>query len=522
MGLTLLVSGWQAPLTMKSPIWSTYAVSALTLLLGTTIGSAQLQLTWDSSGTTAPNPSDGGGVWLDSDKWWDGSAHTTWNNATHANTIAVFGNNGGSGTVTIGTSGVSAGGLRFNSVTNLVGYLLDAGTLTLATGSTIDIRSGASNPTNTSRVRFGSTSILKGSNISISNAVQGTAFASYATLSGNNTWTDTLTLTGNSTGLFVDATSPNALNSLSQITIGSSATLALNQHNTAYGSATFQNINIQGSGLGNRGSLRFDGGTVTLNSNITLTGDGRMSTNTNGVGMINGIISGNHHLTIGSDTDTVNRIVLNRTNTFNQLTIIKGNVQVGTAGAGTTGLGVVNLAGDTASSNPAILSGTGTARSGVFVSGGIIRPGDSGGANVGTFNVTLNLNYTGTSGLPAPTTVTELTLTTGGISDRINVGGDLRLHGNGNIVLAFSTAYTTPVAGDFWTLYTVGGQIFEEGGFTYANNIKAPDISAQGYGWQYTTSGNNIIATIVAIPEASHALLALTGLGFMAARRRRL
>lgn len=504
---------------MKSPLWSKHSVSALTLLLGTTIGSAQVQLTWDSNGTTTPDPADGGGAWLDANKWLDGTTHTTWNNTTHANTTAIFGAGGTSGTVTLGT-GVSAGGLRFNSVSGGTGYLIGAGTLTLANNAVIDIRDGASAAGAGSRVRFSSTSVLAGSNVTISNAVQGTNFGSYATLGGNNTWTGALTLTGNGTGLFVDSVVPAALNTLTQVNVGSTATLALNQSTTAYGSGTFQTINIGGNGLGNRGSLRFDNGTVTVSANIVLGAEGRMSTNGSGIGIINGIISGSHNLVINSDTDAINRIVLNRTNTFNQLTINKGNVQLGTAGVGTSGAGVVNLAGaiSPTNTNPAILSGTGTARSGVYVTGGIIRPGDNGGSDIGTLNVTLNLNYTGTS---SRSTVTELTLTTGGISDRINVGGDLRLHGNGDIVLAFSTAYTTPVEGDFWTLYTVGNTITQESGFTFADNIKAPDISGFGYSWQYSITGNNIIATIVAIPEASHTLLALTGLGFMAARRRR-
>lgn len=483
-------------------------------LLGSALVSAEL--TWDADGAAGVNPSDGGGAWLGAN-WWDGTNHTTWNNVTHANTQAIFGSGGAIGTVTLG-SGVSAGGLRFDAVLDAKGYLFGSGTLTLAPNAVIDIRDGASNAGAGDRVRF--TSFVAGSDITISNAVDGGSFASYATFSGNNTWTGTLTLTGNSTGLFVDTSTANALNTLTAVNIGSNATLALNT-----GTYTVPTLRIGGSGLGNRGSLRFDNGIVNVNSNIILTSDGRMSTNANGIGVINGVISGNFNLAVSSGTDAVNKIVLKNTNTFNQLTVSRGNVQIGEAGVGTGGRNVVNLNGSVA--NPAIISGTGKVLGGLYVSGGSINPGDNFGVDIGTLIVTGNLNFTGVT---ATQTVANFTLGSGGISDRINVSGDLRLQGNGNFSVLFDAGYT-PTLNDSWTLIDWNGTLIQND-FNMGDNLRTgadadgnegnlnlADLTASGYRWNVGTDTGALVVTIV--PEPSVAMLSVLAVAGFASRRRR-
>jgi len=489
-------------------------------ILGSALVSAQL--TWDANGTTTPDPSDGGGAWLGTDFWWDGAAHTTWNNTTHANTQAIFGSGGVSGTITLG-SGVSAGGILLNAVSPATGYQFGSGKLTLAPNAVIDIRDGASNAGAGDRVRFGASSIVAGSDVTVSNAVvTGSAFASYASFSGSNTWTGALTLTGNNTGLFVDANS-NALSTLTAVNIGSTATLALTT-----GTYSVPTIRIGGDGLGGRGSIRFDNGVVNLNSNLVLTSNGRLSTNAGGIGVINGAITGNFSLTVNSATDAVNRIVLKNTNTntFTQLTVNRGNVQIGEGGVGTGGAGVVNLAGSL--TNPAIISGSGTVKAGLFVSGGSINPGDNGGVAIGTLQVNGNLNFTGVT---AAQTVGNFTLGSGGNSDRINVSGDVRLNANGNFSVLFDTGYT-PTLGDSWTLIDWNGTLFQND-FSLGDNLRTgadadgnegnlnlADLTASGYRWNVGTDTGALVVTIV--PEPSLVLLGALGmLGFLGRRQRR-
>jgi fibronectin-binding autotransporter adhesin len=410
---------------------------------------------------------------------------------------------------------VSAGGLRFNAVAASGGYLLGAGTLTLAAGSTIDIRNEASTAGANSRVRFSSTSIVAGSNITISNNVNGGAFASYATFSGNNTWGGNLTLTGNTTGLFVEATTPNALATLSSITVGSTSTLAL-----AAGNYEVPTINMGGLGLGDRGSIRFDGGTVNLRSNVVLTENGRVSTNGSGIGIMHGVISGNFNLVVNSSTDAVNRIALMNTNTFAQLTVNRGNVQIGSGGTGTSGNGLTTMTSGT-------VSGTGRVKAGFQVFGGTISPGDNFGDDIGTLTVTGNLNF---ASVTVEQTVMKFTLGAGGLSDRVNVTGNVLLKAAGNLSVMFESGYT-PTVGDSWTLLDWGvgltqddfsfGENFRTGADADGNegDLLLDDLSGYGYKWNITTDTGALVVSI--IPEPSVAMLSVLAAAGFAGRRRR-
>lgn len=506
---------------MKTPLRPKFLAFLLTVKC---VGSASLgaqTLAWDADAAAGSNPSDGGGAWFGANLWWTGGGHTTWDNTVNSSTIAVIGSGGTSGTITIAAGGVDAGGLKFGASSSK-GYIISGGSLRLATNAIIEIENLASNAGAGDRVRL--TTAISGTNITISNTAAGTSYASYATLSGTNGWDGTLTLAGNASGLFVDATTPNALNSLPRIDIGTTATLALNSSATTYSVA---NITMGGTGLASRGSLRFDNGTVTLSSNITLTSDGRMSTNSTGIGMLTGVISGSYNLAINSNTDTINRIVFKNTtnHTYGQLTISRGNVQIGEGGVGTSGAGVVNLAGGT--TNPATLSGTGKTLSGLYVSGGTISPGDNGGMDIGTLAVGGNLNFTGIS---TAQTAASFTVAAGGVSDRINVTNNLLLDGDGSFKVAFATGYT-PTVGDAWTLLNWGGTLTQNT-FSIGDNLRTgadgvsegnldlPNLTAEGYLWEVALGGGALTAKIV-IPEPSHVALGALGLFALLGYRRR-
>jgi len=223
-------------------------------------------------------------------------------------------------------------------------------------------------------------------------------------------------------------------------------------------------------------------------------------------------------------------------NTYTSLTVTKGNAQIGEGGVGTVGSSTLNLNGDTA-----VVSGTGTSK-GFLISNGTFRPGDNGGADRGVFNVNGNLNFTGLNGLGvnAPRTAVELSLgAPSGISDRINVTGNLRLHANGNIVVAFDGGYS-PLLNDSWTLFDYDGTLTLEGDsvagtqFSLGTNMRSgandgsegnldlPDISASGYAWNISsTASNGALVIRIVVPEPATATLAGAAALLFLRRRRR-
>jgi autotransporter-associated beta strand protein len=92
-------------------------------------------LTWDhnADGTA----SDGGGTWLDANKWLDGVTPATWNNGTPDN--AVIGSGGTGGTITLGT--VTAGTVLLDNFTGT--YTLSGGSLAQSGGITVGATAGA-------------------------------------------------------------------------------------------------------------------------------------------------------------------------------------------------------------------------------------------------------------------------------------------------------------------------------------------------------------------------------------------
>jgi predicted secreted protein len=514
-------------------------VSLILTLLGAGHGFGQL--IWDAAGEATVGspgaaPGDGSGNWLGTDRFWDGADHVTWSNGSNAGTIATFGAGGNAGAINL-TGDVSAGGLRFNAVLGKKGYqFMSGGTLTLAPDAIIDIFSGSSDAGEGNRIRF--QNVLAGSNPTITNANDPTPHTSYVGLYGANTWSGKLTLsghTGTDGGLFVNVRNSQWFGSLSEVEVKASTTLSLESSGMVIPNTT--TLRLAGAGLGGRGAIRADQ-SATINSNIILAGATRLGTNASSdvVVTINGNITGAHTLTLGNDSDTMaGRYVFKGTaNTYTGLTVLKGNAQIGEGGVGGTGSGITTMSGATA-----VVSGTGTSK-GFLINNGTIRPGDNGGVDRGVFNVSGNLNFTGMNGLPAARTAVEFSLgAPSDTSDRINVTGNLRLHANGNIVVAFDGGYS-PLLNDSWTLFSYGGTLSLEGNselgtqFSLGTNMRSgaddgsegnldlPDISATGYVWNISSSPTNSALVIsVVIPEpASITLTGAATLLFLRRRRR--
>jgi fibronectin-binding autotransporter adhesin len=477
--------------------------------------SPALALIWDSNGSTAPNPNDGTGAWFENSNWWDGTQNVAWNPAVHSSAIAVFGSAGTAGVVTVGSSGVNVGGLEFRSLTNSVGYSIGDGVITIANGGLIDLYAGSSNAGTNDRLRFTSTSVLAGSNITITNANETTtATNSFVTLRGSNTWTGKLTLSSNETNtLFVNATNTNAFNSLSEIEVKTGVTLSLEASGMVL---NIPKLTLSGNGSSGRGAIRIDQPTV-ISSDIVLTGSTHLATNASAgsVATIYGQITGNQALLFqNTNGDMGGRYVLaSSQNSYGATTIHKGNLQIGLNGIGRTGNGLVTMDGPSA-----VVSGTGTTQGGFLVRNGTIRPGDDGGEKLGVLTIAGNLNLTGIS---AQRTAVEFSLgDPTGVSDRLNVTGGLLLNANSNLVAAFAATYSTPTLGDSWTLVRYDGAL-TQGAFDFDTNLILPDISASGYNWLVGAPASNGSLTVTIVPEPTSLVLSGLGAAMLVARRRR-
>jgi len=115
------------------------AVTAMAMMVAN-VAQAQANLTWDSNGTTstAPNPRDGAGTWLNANMWWDGAANVTWT----AGDNATIGNGGAGGAISLGGN-VTAGTIGFTSFTGTYTIQGASQTLSHSGGITIDASAGS-------------------------------------------------------------------------------------------------------------------------------------------------------------------------------------------------------------------------------------------------------------------------------------------------------------------------------------------------------------------------------------------
>ena len=118
------------PVTMQTVTFGSTQVAPTTRMVRTGV----FPHIWDPDTLYDNGTTGGSGTWDTSSNSWDdlpsnspALTDTPWDNATHANDIAVFGGNPGSGIVTLAGS-ISAGGLQFD----ISSYHLQGGTLTLS------------------------------------------------------------------------------------------------------------------------------------------------------------------------------------------------------------------------------------------------------------------------------------------------------------------------------------------------------------------------------------------------------
>lgn len=386
-----------------------------------------------------------------------------------------------------GTHIIASGGILVTSTVGANATLITGGTLT--SGNTQDlivIQNNTSAALTIDAILTGAVGFTKSGNGQL-------------ILAGSNDYTGATYLNGG-----VTAISSNA--NLGSITTGAAV------HFNGGTLAVTSTIALDNAGSSQRDIvLGNNGGTLDVAASQTLTVSGSIS----GEGTLNKTGAGTLALS-GTSTQT------GATN------VTAGNLQVGINSLGQTGPGAVNLNGA-----GTVLSGTGVVQGPVTVTTGTLRPGDNGGANVGTLT-TGDLVFTPASS----TTVAELQITgssgtTNLAADKLVINGSLTLNGSSNITVNGDTYI--PTLGDTFVLLdwstvldTGTTSVFSTGtnGRTGANignegNLDLPDIGSYSLAWEIHDFSGSGSLTLVVIPEPSRALFLMLGLLVFARRRRR-
>lgn len=200
-------------------------------------------LTWDANATVS-SQTNGGGAWLNTNQWWDGTANLTW---TPGANVSFGGPNTAGGAVTL-SGPTSAGSITFNTFT---------GTYTLGTAGQMLTINGGINKTATSAAVI---------------------FSSPLTLGANQTWTNNSSgaLTVNDTlnnggfDLIIDGSGQINFGTTSSIVSGSGG-VTVNSGLTKFGSGVAPVHTYSGSTNLNGGVTMF-ANNFSANSNINING----------------------------------------------------------------------------------------------------------------------------------------------------------------------------------------------------------------------------------------------------------
>ena len=230
-------------------------------------------------------------------------------------------------------------------------------------------------------------------------------------------------------------------------------------------------------------------------------------------------------------------LTLTNTNTYTGTTTVSnGELQVGSAGTGTTGTGAVTV------QSGATILGTGTVKGITFTaqSGSLVQAGDgTAQTNYGTLNFT-PASGSGTFDFQAGSTTT-LGINPSGTSDSLNFNGlsagTLKLNGNLTITAPAGYTPTGPATFDLLDWTNISTKTFDPrfSASSYTANINnylfgngddnlgfdLPDISGSGYAWDISSFTTDGTISIVLAPEPSRMMLMAVGVIAVCARRRR-
>jgi autotransporter-associated beta strand protein len=478
---------------------------------------------WDTDAATS-GAQQGIGTWTNGGvTWWDENSTLGWNNAANPGNTAHFGSSTGEGpaegsrTVTIDGT-VNAAGLAFNTRTSGYGYILSGGVVDLGAGGYIEATGVAA--TELTR-RHQILSSISGSNIAIRRrTMAGNSGLAMLQLHGSNTWTGTLSLSSSeSSGLFVEAYSGSALNTLSSISVGSSSSLILSTAD-----AITANLTLTGTGSASRGSFRFDvdGGSAT--GNITLSGNTSIGTLNNTItGTLSGIISQAGatalSLTINGGGGNTGTVVVSGANTYTGKTIINNGVMsvatinsvVGgtpssNMGAPTTvDNGIINLGGS-GNTGQLLYTGTGETTDRIINLAGTTGGGSINSSGTGLLKFTSDLTATG-SGAKAFTLQGTGEGEIAGIIVNSDSATRLIKSGTGTWTLSGANTYTGSTTISEGTLRLTGtgrissGALIVNGGLLDLNGISQTVSNLTGTGGSITNG--NATASILTVTAGS-------------------
>jgi autotransporter-associated beta strand protein len=467
-------------------------------------------VTWDSSGTSPTAPVDGPGMWDTTSTLWSNptislSADTTWNNAT--NDTAVFGNNGAADIVTIGTTGITAGGVTFNPTSS--------GSYTIAAAA-------------------GNNLTLAGTNPVIAANVSGTISAPIS-LNSNLTVTDggaavTTTLSG--------AISDGA-NGASSVTMNGTGTLALGVANSYSGGLTVNSgtVALAIHGAAGGGLITLNGGTLSLagssTSNLTnlINVPAGASPTITGIGTeeFGGNVTGSGTLNLNFTVGQFN--ITNRADFANFTGLIElGNsatvgttttLRVSQGNASGTFAGGIDLGTNTGSFNTKV-GGTYTIGS---IAGGSLTTlqgassaSDKTTYSIGSLGATTTFNGLIEDGIGAGA-ITSLTLTGGSLTltNANPYTGNTTITG-GSLIVANTSGSATGAGTVLLNGGTLGGAGSISGTVTAGAAAQTIHAGAAGgvggtlaIGGNLTTTANTTLAFDLNSPGGSNSVLAVAG-----------
>jgi autotransporter-associated beta strand protein len=308
------------------------------------------------------------------------------------------------------------------------------------------------------------------------------------------------------------------------LTKAGTALLTLSGNNTYTGTTTISAGTLQIGSGGTSGSL--------ASSSVSIATGATLSSNRDGALTLAMPISGAGNVAI-NNAATGTTALTSATNSYTGTTTVNsGTLQVGSSSTGTTGIGVVTV------KTGATVLGTGNVQGSSFIaeSGSTVRVGDD--ASVGTLG-TLTFTPANTGGSidfqSGSTTHLDLTLGGGG-TDVLNfVGsGTQSLLFNGNLTVGPSTLaptmaemfnlldWTSLASTTFHSRYlaiSYSGLIFGNGDDNLGFDL--PDVNGTGYGWDISNFTIDGSIALVVIPEPTRGILLLSGVTLVMLRRKR-
>lgn len=340
------------------------------------------QLSWDRDLVTAGLQVTGDGTWnTTTANWYNGTSYTTWNNATNANTTALFGFTPATATAggTITVSGtINLGGLKFLPFASgpTFAYTINGGTLAFANDAIIEMGDVTSTGSTTNQfINIGS--VMTGNNLTIQRMAGASAgsFQYFRFAGANPNLTGTLTIKSASASLgnFVLVANAAANSGFSRIIVESGSVYAANGAASNYAVP----MTLAGTGQGS-GAIRLDANNMIFSGAITLSASALLHSNATITGVVFSGAIGEENGAQGLQRSAVTATT---TVSFNGASTFTGAVTLGRTGS-TGGVSILDF------------SATGAPVSNIFYNGVT-----TGALNfVGSANSATTLNLVGKAG----------------------------------------------------------------------------------------------------------------------------